>query len=77
MDRAWLMARAGHIQQWGGTRLVALEDGTERGVRTVEFRTSAGLEFAVLVDRGMDVGRPGTKDALLLSILLLGSRHRR
>ena len=56
MDRALLMARAGHIQQWGGTRLITLEDGTERGVRAVEFRTSAGLEFAVLVDRGMDVG---------------------
>lgn len=55
MDKRSLMRRAGHLQQWGGTRLVTLEDGGERGVRAVEFRTMAGLEFAVLIDRGMDV----------------------
>lgn len=47
--------RVGHLQQWGGTRLVELADGAERGVRAVEFRTAAGLEFAALVDRGMDI----------------------
>jgi uncharacterized protein DUF4432 len=50
------MAAYGHLQQLGGTRLVTLEDGPERGVRAVEFRTTTGLEFAVLVDRAMDVG---------------------
>jgi hypothetical protein len=55
MNRQELTARAGDLQQWGGTRLVTLGDGVERGVRAVEFRTTAGLEFAVLVDRGMDV----------------------
>ena len=56
MDRTAMMQRVGHLQQWGGTRLVTLEDGSERGVRAVEFRTTAGLEFAVLIDRGMDIG---------------------
>ena len=56
MDRATLMERVGHLQQWGGTRFVTLEDGAERGVRAVEFRTTSGLEFAALVDRGMDIG---------------------
>lgn len=55
MERQELTARAGDLQQWGGTRLVTLEDGVERGVRAVEFRTTSGLEFAVLVDRAMDV----------------------
>ncbi|HMJ94493.1 MAG TPA: aldose 1-epimerase family protein [Thermoleophilaceae bacterium] len=50
------MAAYGHMQQLGGTRLVTLEDGSERGVRAVEFRTTTGLDFAVLVDRAMDVG---------------------
>ena len=50
------MRRVGHLQQLGGTRLVTLGDGAERGVRAVEFRTTAGLEFAVLVDRAMDIG---------------------
>src|SRR5207237_5767559 len=45
----------GHLQQLGGTRLVTLQDGVERGVRVVEFRTAAGLDFAVLVDRAMDI----------------------
>jgi len=56
MDRKATMERVGNLQQWGGTRLVTLEDGAERGVRAVEFRTTSGLEFAVLVDRGMDIG---------------------
>lgn len=45
----------GNLQQLGGTRLVTLGDGVERGVRAVEFRTTTGLEFGVLVDRAMDV----------------------
>jgi len=55
MHRQERLAHAGHLQQWGGTRLVELADGAERGVRAVEFRTAAGLEFAALVDRGMDI----------------------
>lgn len=50
------MAAYGHLQQLGGTRLVTLGDGVERGVRAVEFRTTTGLDFAVLVDRAMDLG---------------------
>jgi hypothetical protein len=46
----------GHPQQLGGARLVTLEDGAERGVRAVEFRTTTGLEFASIVDRCMDIG---------------------
>jgi hypothetical protein len=56
MNRQERLDHAGHLQQWGGTRLVELTDGAERGVRAVEFRTAAGLEFAALVDRGMDIG---------------------
>ena len=37
------MERVGHLQQWGGTRLVTLEDGAERGVRAIEFRSTSGL----------------------------------
>lgn len=34
-----------------------LGDGTERGVRLLEFRTGSGFSFDVLVDRGFDIGR--------------------
>lgn len=55
MDKQTTLTLAGDLQQWGGTRLVELADGPERGVRAVEFRTTAGLELAALVDRGMDI----------------------
>ncbi len=55
-DRAALRARAGRLAQVAGVRLVTLEDGVERGVRVLEFRTGSGFDFDVLVDRAMDIG---------------------
>lgn len=48
--------RAGMLSQFAGVRLVTLEDGVERGIRLLEFRTGSGLRFTVLVDRAMDIG---------------------
>lgn len=56
-DRAALVARVGRVEQVAGVRLVTLEDGIERGVRVLEFRTGSGFGFDVLVDRAMDIGR--------------------
>jgi hypothetical protein len=56
LNRGERLRLVGALQQLGGTRLVTLEDGAERGVRAIEFRTTTGLEFAVLVDRGFDIG---------------------
>lgn len=42
---------------YASARLVTLGDGTERGVRVIEFRTAQGLEAEVTVDRGGDIGR--------------------
>jgi len=50
-----LLARVGDISQIAGVRLGMLDDGAERGVRTVDFRTGSGLNFTVLPDRGMDI----------------------
>ena len=38
-------------------RLAELGDGSERGVRVLEFRTGTGFSFDVLVDRAFDIGR--------------------
>jgi len=57
MTRQALARRTGRLEQVAGVRLVTLGDGTERGVRVLEFRTGTGYEFDVLVDRAMDVGR--------------------
>ncbi len=56
-DRAALLARIGRLEQAAGVRLVTLDDGIERGVRVLEFRTGSGFSFDVLVDRAMDIGR--------------------
>ncbi len=45
----WLFA------QFAGVRLMVLEDGLERGVRMLEFRSGTGLRFTVLVDRALDI----------------------
>ncbi|MEO3754142.1 aldose 1-epimerase family protein [Streptomyces sp. B6B3] len=55
-DRAELARRAGDLGAAGGVRAVVLDDGAERGIRALEFRTGAGLGFDVLVDRAMDLG---------------------
>ena len=56
LTRHELARRSGDMAALGGVRTVVLEDGSERGVRVVEFRTGSGLAFDVLVDRAMDIG---------------------
>jgi len=53
--RDQLLRRVGDISQLGGTRLVELLDGNQRGVRAVDFATGSGFTFTVLLDRGMDI----------------------
>lgn len=55
-SRHELARRAGDTAALGGIRHVVLDDGAERGVRVIEFRTGSGLAFDVLVDRAMDIG---------------------
>lgn len=56
LTRHELARRSGDTAALGGVRTVILDDGSERGVRVVEFRTGSGLAFDVLVDRAMDIG---------------------
>jgi len=55
--RGELLQRIGRLEQVAVVRLVERGDGTERGVRVLEFRTGSGFSFDVLVDRAMDIGR--------------------
>ncbi len=55
-DRRSLLRRLPHPQSACGVRLVTLGDRPERGVRLLQFRTGGGLDFAVTVDRCMDIG---------------------
>ncbi|HPK23834.1 MAG TPA: aldose 1-epimerase family protein [Candidatus Hydrogenedentes bacterium] len=50
-----LRKRLGNMDQLAGIRLVSFDDGNERPVRAALFHTGSGLEFTVLLDRGMDI----------------------
>ncbi len=56
-NRTELLRRVGRLEQIAGVRLATLGDGSERGVRVLEFRTGSGFIFEVLVDRAFDIGR--------------------
>ncbi len=56
LDRAAVGRLAGDLSALGGVRSVVLDNGAERGIRALEFRTGSGLVFDVLVDRAMDIG---------------------
>ena len=55
-SQADLLARVGDLSQVGGVKLCQWDDGVERGLRVAEVRTGSGLEFTVLLDRGLDLG---------------------
>ncbi|MGH3165687.1 MAG: aldose 1-epimerase family protein [Trebonia sp.] len=55
-DRNVIERHAGELSAAGGVRAVVLDDGSERGIRVLEFRTGGGLRFDVLIDRAMDIG---------------------
>lgn len=47
--------RISHPSQLGGLKAYELTEGRAAGVRAVDFRTTDGLEFTVLLDRAMDI----------------------
>ena len=73
--RAELLAHVGDLSQVAGVRLLELSDGVERGVRAADVRTGGGLEFTVLLDRGMDIGAASYKGLPLAWISPAGFAH--
>ena len=53
--RAELCSHVGDVSQVFGVDLLEFQDGVERGIRVLRFRTGGGLDFDVLVDRAMDI----------------------
>jgi hypothetical protein len=54
-SRQQLEKRIGHTSQLGGLKPYTLSEGAATGIRAVDFRTTRGLEFTVLLDRAMDI----------------------
>ena len=55
LTRREIAQRSGMLSQFAGVRLMQLDDGVERGIRLLEFRTGSGLRFTVLIDRAFDI----------------------
>jgi hypothetical protein len=54
--RELIAPKVGDLRQVASVRRIALDDGTERGVRALAFSTGGGLDFWVLADRSLDIG---------------------
>ena len=65
LSRNDLRRRSGQLAAFGGVRLMELADGTERGIRMLDFRTGSGLRFSVMVDRAMDIAEVEYRGASL------------
>jgi hypothetical protein len=73
--RREIAAHAGMLAQFAGVRLMTLENGVERGVRMLQFRTGSGLSFEVMVDRGFDIGACEHKGRAVGWVSPTGFRH--
>jgi hypothetical protein len=73
--REALLARIGDLSQVAGVQVVEYADGNARGVRAAQVRTGGGLEFAVLLDRGMDIGPASYRGMPLAWISPAGFAH--
>jgi hypothetical protein len=54
--RRELAARVGDLVQVAGIERFTYDEGVQGGVRAARVRTGAGLDFTVLLSRGMDIG---------------------
>jgi hypothetical protein len=57
LSRDEILRRVGDIRQLAGAEAIELADGSQRSVRAVKIWNTAGLNFMVLVERGMSIGQ--------------------
>ena len=75
LTRRQVAQRSGSLGQFAGVRQMTLDNGVERGIRMLEFRTGTGFRFTVLVDRAMDVADCEFKGAAIGWHSPAGFRH--
>ncbi len=56
LSREELLRRVSSMRQVCGIRLFRFEEGKAAGVKAADINTGGGLNFTVLLDRGMDLG---------------------
>jgi hypothetical protein len=56
LTRRTLAARVGDVMQAAGIERFTYDEGVEAGVKAARVRSGGGLDFTVLLSRGMDIG---------------------
>ncbi len=75
MNATNLKPYIGSMQQLAGIRTSVLDDGKGRGVRVADVDNGSGLQFTVLLDRGMDIGRATFKGIPFAYMTPVGYSH--
>jgi hypothetical protein len=73
--RREMMQRAGSMSQFGGLRRMRIAEGPGKGIDTVELATGTGLEYTILLDRGMDISSARYRGRSLCWRSDTGDRH--
>lgn len=70
-----LLERVGDLSQVAGVERFTYDDGVRDGVRAARVRTGGGLDFTVLLSRGMDVSHAAQNGVPLAWISQTGESH--
>lgn len=75
MTRDHLARRIGAMRQFARIETATLDDGKGRGVRVARVVNGSGLDYDVLLDRGMDIGAATYKGVPLAYVTPVGYCH--
>ena len=64
-----------NTSQLAGIRRSVLEDGRERGLRIADINNGSGLQFTVLIDRGLDIGQASFRGVPIAYLSPTGFAH--
>jgi hypothetical protein len=70
-----LLARVGDLSQVAGVERFTYDDGVRDGVRAARVRTGGGLDFTVLLSRGIDISHASYKGMPLAWMSQTGEAH--
>ncbi len=70
-----LLERVGSLEQVAGVEAFTYTDGGRDGVRAARVRTGGGLDYTVLLGRGMDIAQTSFKGVPLAWVSATGTAH--
>ena len=70
-----LQRKLGDMSQLCGIKVHEFSDGQARGIRAADFRSGAGFDFTVLIDRCMDISLASYKGIPLAWRSFVGEVH--